>query len=370
MKLDTLSVHGYKSIRELKNFEFRNLNVLIGANGAGKSNLISLFRMLAALSRSQLQEFVQKQGGPDALLFGGRKRTQEMTVALSFGRNTYGALLEPTADGRLIFTHEEVGFLTSLDTVHMEAKVDIHSETKLTKTNQAKAKKVDDYVLKALQSWRVYHFHDTSESAAVKQTHPSNDNLRLLPDAGNLAAYIAHLKTEHYPAYERIVGIIRLAAPFFDDFVVRSPLPASVELEWTEKSDEFASPQRAHVLSDGTLRFICLTTLLLQHDYLLPDTIIIDEPELGLHPYAINLLAEMLKQAAVSKQVIISTQSVELLNHFTPDDIVVVEREQRASTFRRLNETDLEHWLEDYTVGELWKSNVLGGRPGFAAGKW
>ena len=362
MKLNTLSVHGYKSIRELENFEFRNLNVLIGANGAGKSNLISLFRMLAALSRSQLQEFVQKQGGADALLFGGRKRTAEINLSLHSGVDGYEAVLQPTLDNRLIFASEVVEFY---DKPYRTSLGGAHDETRLLSRG-----KVSRYVAEALQSWRVYHFHDTSESAAVKQSHPSNDNLRLLPDAGNLAAYVAHLKTEYPADYERIVGIIRLAAPFFDDFVVRSPLPASVELEWTEKSDEFASPQRAHVLSDGTLRFICLTTLLLQPNALLPDTIIIDEPELGLHPYAINLLAEMLKQVAVSKQVIISTQSVELLNHFAPDDIVVVEREQGASTFRRLNETDLEHWLEDYTVGELWKSNVLGGRPGFAGGKW
>jgi predicted ATPase len=119
------------------------------------------------------------------------------------------------------------------------------------------------------------------------------------------------------------------------------------------------------VLSDGTLRFICLTTLLLQPKSLLPDTLLIDEPELGLHPFAINLLADMLQEAAESKQVIVSTQSVELLNAFQPEDVVVVQREEDASVFKRLDKAALSDWLaDDYSLGELWKRNILGGRPG------
>jgi predicted ATPase len=135
-----------------------------------------------------------------------------------------------------------------------------------------------------------------------------------------------------------------------------------IELEWFEQSDP-DTPYKAHLLSDGTLRFICLTTLLMQPAHLLPDTVLIDEPELGLHPYAINLLADMLKQVAESKQVIVSTQSVELLNAFRAEDVVVVDREDGASTLRRLDPADLVDWLEDYTLGDLWKRNVLGGRP-------
>jgi predicted ATPase len=91
--------------------------------------------------------------------------------------------------------------------------------------------------------------------------------------------------------------------------------------------------------------------------------VLIDEPELGLHPYAINLLAEMIKQVAETKQIIVSTQSVELLNAFEPEDIIVVEREQGATVLKRLDSEELGDWLEDYTLGELWKRNILGGRP-------
>ena len=357
MKLDKLTVRGYKSIKELEDFEFRALNVLIGANGSGKSNLLSLFRLVGALTEGGLQVYIQKQGGPDALLFGGRKRTSKIEAAFYFYRNGYRLTLVPTSDNRLIFEREDTYFRGDYGT-QLKPLGAAHEEAKLPQDTRP----VSGYVLPALQSWRLYHFHDTSATAAVKLPHPSNDNLRLKPDAANLAAFLAHLHTVHPSEYKRIVETIRLAAPFFGDFVIRDPLPPVVELEWTQQGDP-DTPYRAHVLSDGTLRFICLTTLLLQPWTLQPDTILIDEPELGLHPYAINLLAAMLKQATGLRQAIVSTQSVELLNNLAPEDVIVTSREDGASTFRRLDGEALKDWLEDYTLGELWKKNILGGRP-------
>ena len=355
MGLNKLTVRGYKSIKELEDFEFRNLNILIGANGAGKSNLLSLFRLAKAFVDQNLQVYVQKQGGPDALLFGGRKRTPQIDAIFHFGDWGYSVRLMPTANNRLIFEREEI--LYQLE-ANQSNNLGVYLETRLLGSNNA----ANQIAYAAMQSLQLYHFQDTSDTAAVKGLHPSNDNLRLKPDAANLAAFLARLHLEFPNEYKRIVDTVRLAAPFFGDFVIRKPLPPTIELEWTQQGDP-DTPYRAHVLSDGTLRFICLTTLLLQPSHLQPHTILIDEPELGLHPYAINLLAEMLKQASEVRQVIVSTQSVELLNHFAPEDVIVVGREEGASTFRRLDNDALTDWLEDYTLGELWKKNVLGGRP-------
>jgi predicted ATPase len=357
MMLHKISVRGYKSIAKLEDFELRRLNVLIGANGAGKSNFVSLFRLLAAISEGNLQTYVQQQGGPDAVLYGGRKKTNQIEAEFYFARNGYKFGLTPTADNRLVFTREATWFSGDY-TDYEEVLGYAHEEAKLGTSKSP----VSEYVRPAVRSWRIYHFHDTSNSAAVKQPHASNDNLRLKPAADNLGAYIARLKRMYPDAYERIVATIKLAAPFFGGFVIRDPLPETMELEWFEQSDP-DTPRRAHMLSDGTLRFICLTTLLLQPTEMLPSTVLIDEPELGLHPYAINLLAEMLTQTAEKRQVIASTQSVELLNAFAPENVIVVEREGGASVLKRLDSTDLEEWLEDYTLGELWKRNVLGGRP-------
>ena len=357
MMLHRLTVRGYKTIAELENFELRRMNLLIGANGAGKSNFVSLFRLLAAMSEGNLQSYVQQQGGPDAMLFGGRKRTKSIQAEFYFARNGYKFGLTPTVDNRLVFTREATWFEGDF-TNHEELLGYAHDEAKLTSSKT----RVSEWVRPAVRSWRIYHFHDTSSSAAVKQPHPSNDNLRLKPAADNLAAYLARIQRVYPDAYDRIIATIKLAAPFFGGFVIRDPLPEMMELEWYEQSDP-DTPRKAHMLSDGTLRFICLATLLLQPAELLPSTVLIDEPELGLHPYAINLLADMLMLAAEKKQVIASTQSVELLNAFAPENVIVVEREAGASVLKRLDASDLEEWLEDYTLGELWKRNVLGGRP-------
>lgn len=366
MKIDTISIEGYKSFAKVDQFPLRNLNVLIGANGAGKSNFLSLFRLLTALSQGNLQTYVKAQGGPDALLHGGRKRSPQFSVALKFASNGgivngYDITLAPTADNRMQFLREKpwiqgrYGQSYQLGTAHEEAKVTSDSRP------------VCQYVSRWMKSWQQFHFHDTSEAAAVKRPHPSNDNLRLKTQADNLAAYLYRLRSlpQHEAAYRRIVDTIRLAAPFFGGFVVRDPVPELVELEWFEQTDP-DTPFRAHMLSDGTLRFICLTTLLLQPEYLLPDTILIDEPELGLHPFAINLLADMMKELAQSKQLIVSTQSVELLNALEPEHVVVAQRLGGATTLERLDTDELRGWLDDYqSLGELWKRNVLGGRPSF-----
>jgi predicted ATPase len=274
--------------------------------------------------------------------------------------------LEATQDNRLIFSREEPTVKGSGYTYPKVYSLGAGHDTARIRTDRDNpSATVSRYVLEKLQIWRQYHFHDTGDTAAVKRVHGVNDNLRLKPDAANLAAYLRKLKTtqRYEGSYRRIVETIRRAAPFFGDFVFREEDTEYMQLEWTECSRP-DTPWKAHILSDGTLRFMCLATLLLQPKNLLPDTILIDEPELGLHPFAISLLAEMLKEAAETQQVIVSTQSVELLNHFQPEDVVVVQREGDASVFKRLDTEELADWLaDDYSLGELWQRNILGGRP-------
>lgn len=358
-KISSLTVSGYKSIRELQDFQFKNLNILIGANGAGKSNFISLFRLLNAMYEKQLQLYVQKQGGPDALLHFGRKETEHIHAEFYFKKNGYQFNLTPTNDNRLIFEKEISWYGGHSYPGSYSRTLDYgHNESRLQEASDS----FSMYVRPAIESWRVYHFHDTSETAKVKGKHTTNDNLKLKPDAANLAAYLRMLHKDHPKEYRRIVENIRLVLPFFADFVHREGEPEYIELEWTQvgKTD---TPLKAHMLSDGSLRFICLATLLLQPDRLLPDTVLIDEPELGLHPYAITVLADIFKQVAETKQLIVSTQSVELVNEFNPEDVVVVNQKDGASEFKRLSQEELKDWLEDYSLGELWKQNVFGGRP-------
>nr|WP_321952569.1 AAA family ATPase [Paraburkholderia bannensis] len=368
--ISKLTIAGYKSIRELREFELRDLNVLIGANGSGKSNFIGFFRMLAEMYGQRLQRYVAKQGGPDALLHYGRKGTPFVQAELDFGDEVlrYVIELEPTTDNRLIFSFE--GNCTNGTTAPMTTAP--HHESVLPKLRMKAAVERErgllpgfaylDDLLPPIDRIRVYHFHDTSDTAKVKQVCATNDNLRLKSDASNLAPFLRLLREQHEDHYRAIVESIRLVAPFFDDFVYREDNPANIELEWLEQGDP-DTPFKAHVLSDGTLRFICLATLLLQPVELMPPIILLDEPELGLHPFAINVLADLLKLAAEQTQLIVATQSVPLLSCLEPEDVIVVDRKDNASTFRRLSEAELGTWLGDYSLGELWEMNVLGGRP-------
>ncbi len=356
-KLHKITIEGYKSIKKLDQFELKNLNILIGANGAGKSNFISVFKFLANIFNQNLQSYVAKSGGPDVLLYHGRKTTDTITMKFEFGNNAYGIRLIPTDDNRLIFQSEEI-FTDDYKNPDGHKIIGAgHSESNLKETEKA----VANYIRPAIRSWKVYHFHDTSDNAKVKQIHQVNDNLVLKGDASNLAAYLRRLKNEYEVNYNQIVNTIQLVAPFFGGFIYRDDIE-NIQLEWYEQGDP-DTPFKAHMLSDGTLRFICLATLLLQPFELMSDTILIDEPELGLHPYAINVLSELIKRVAEQKQLIISSQSVELINCFEVEDIIVTNREKGATTFERLDIKKLEVWLDEYSLGDLWKQNIIGGRP-------
>lgn len=357
-QITKIEISGFKSLEKVS-LDLNMLNILIGSNGSGKSNFISVFYLLQNIVSGKLQLYVRKNGGPNSFLFFGSKRTEKLSVKFYFGNNGYGFTLVPTTDNRFMFEDEfffwNMTGERSLGSGHTETA--IHSGT---------GNGIDRFVMPILegQDWKVYHFHDTSDTALMKQLQSLNDNEEFSADARNLAPFLYRLKEEFPKNYIQIRDAVRLAAPFFDDFILRrDPLNKDmIQLEWKDLSGDI--PFHASQLSDGTLRFVCLAVLLLQPEELQPETILIDEPELGLHPYAIQVLASMIKKCTVQRQVIISTQSVELLNEFTADDVIVVNHTKDHSEFQRLHSDQLAYWLDhDYTLGDLWKSNILGGRP-------
>jgi predicted ATPase len=355
-QITRLVLRGYKSIAQCE-IELGRLNVLIGANGAGKSNFISFFRIITQILDRQLQNTVGEMGGPDALLYFGRKTTEELHAELYFGNNGYRFTLRPTQDNRMMFAHEALWWNMSGDWRPASGHFETYADEQKNRTN------IYRFVVPAMRSWRLYHFHDTSRSAMVKQVHGINDNEYLREDARNLAAFLYRLKCYHESHYTRIVKSIQLVAPFFGDFHLRPTADnkEKIQLEWTEARQDV--PFSASALSDGTLRFICLATVLLQPEKFMPAAILIDEPELGLHPYAITVLAGLMKSASTQHQLIISTQSVELVNEFEAEDLIVADKQADASVLRRLNTESLGDWLAEYSLGELWKKNLLGGRP-------
>lgn len=374
--LDRLTIKGFRSIRSLENFELKSLNVLIGGNGAGKTNFIEFFRFLRAmmelplpdLNASNLQSYVMDYGGMSALLFNGPKVTEAIEAEMYFGENGYRFTLTPTRDDRALINHEERYFSGSstpwLNWGSGQLRPELLTEKDKPGTRGPDSKSPGFYIYKAIENWKIYHLPDTSKYAAIRKSESSHDTAYLRPDASNIAPFLWAIKNDmwdigHKEHYQAIVRSIRLVAPFFDDFILEESPQEKVSLLWKQKGSDY--PLQHFHFSDGTLRFIGLATALLQP--YLPSTLVIDEPELGLHPYAIEILAELIKSASQKTQLIISTQSPTLVDCFEADDLIVVNREQGASTFSRLSKSDLAEWLRDYSLGELWRKNVISAAP-------
>ena len=359
-KLTRLKIAGFKSIEHM-DLAFGPLNLLIGANGAGKSNFIGFFRFMNQLLEKNLQFHVAQQLGADKLLFFGRKRTQALKISLEFTPNSYRARLLPDTAGGLLFAEEIVQFRGD-EAGHaggMKTQTLNTPGTRESGLPDRPKGSVAGYVVRHLQDWKVHHFHDTSDAARLKQPGPINETERLLPQAENLAAFLRGIRDT--PAYKLIVRTIQRVAPFFRDFVLEPEPdnPRLIRLRWRHRGSEETFD--ASDFSDGTLRFICLATLLLQPQ--LPTIILLDEPELGLHPYALHLLAGMMRSASSKTQIIAATQSVTLANQFSWEDLIVVDRVNDASQFRRLSADEISLWLDDYAIGELWEKDVIGGTP-------
>ncbi len=356
--LDLLSVEGFKSIRRL-NLQLNALNVFVGANGAGKSNLVLLFRMLHEMMAERLQPFFAANGGIPALFFRGPAVTERISLDLTFGANGYHAELAPAESGGVYFEIERQWF-QGPDYTHpySEHLGSGHTEARL---KSRRGSGIASYTYPTISQWMVYHFHDTSRTARVKQQHSIGDNLALAGSAGNLAAFLRAIRHSSPTRYQQVVRLVRQVAPFFDDFVLEPEAadPSQIMLRWRDRGAD--SVYTAHQLSDGTLRFICLATALLQPNP--PSAVVIDEPELGLHPFAVVVLAGLLQAAATETQVIVCTQSVTLLNQFDPGSLIVVDRDGGESLFRRPHDKELSHWLDGYSLGELWEKNLIGGRP-------
>ena len=364
-ELDTITIRGFKSIASIEELALGSINLVVGPNGSGKSNFIGVFSFLHAVREGHLRDYVIKAGGADKVLHFGSKVTPQLEIHISFreGTNQYKVVLGATEDDQLYPQSEAVYFW------NRERYPGPTSQSLQAKGGEAgisdpkQVSRIGSHVRDHLDRWRLYHFHDTSASSPMKMTTDLEDNDYLRPDGSNLAAFLYFLSAKHAESYSLIRRAVQRVAPFFDDFHLRPQKlnPGKIRLEWRHKGTE--AYFSASSLSDGTLRFIGLATLFLQPLLLRPSVILVDEPELGLHPYAITLLASLVKQASIRTQIILSTQSPLLLDHFQPEDVLVADRVEGSTQLTRLESARLETWLERYSLGQLWEKNELGGRP-------
>ncbi len=364
IKLKSFTIKGYKTIKSIENFEPKPINILIGPNGAGKSNFISFFKFLSWMLNSdgKLQEHVAYLGGANDILHDGADVTKSIDAVISIdtsnGINEYKFSLMFSKPDKLVFKEEKYRFTrnnfkgdsswSSCGVGHEEAKLpEITSATAIT-------------ILNLLRKLIVYQFHNTSDTAPMRLKWSQADGRWLKQNGENLASFLFRLQESEKPYYLRIVKYIRLVLPFFDDFVLY-PEFGQILLRWKEKgtTKEFNAGQA----SDGMLRTIALISLLGQNPKDLPAVLFLDEPELGLHPSAIDAVAGLIKAASSHCQVFIATQSISLVNNFELDDLVVIDRKGRNSEYHRPDTENLQAYLEEFSTGQIWEKNIIGGRP-------
>ena len=377
-RIESVRIKGFRSLADIEIEALPQAAALIGANGSGKSNFIRFFEMMSwMLTKSpSLNKFVQSQGGADDQLFGGAKVSRhieaEIAIRTDGGRNDYRFVLTCVHPDRFLFTEEAFrfsreGFPTEanwqyLGSGHAEAKI---IEAGYSGEPAAINRKTAGVIANLLRNCAVYQFHDTSDSSGFMKRWEADDSNYLRSHGGNLAAVLLRLEREDTERFERICRLIGRALPDFDRFQIEESYGRAY-LRWKAKGmDKTFGP---YLTSDGSLRFFALTTLLNLPSEMLPDVILLDEPELGLHPAAIALIGGMIQSLAVEKQIIAATQSPLLVDAFGLDEIVVLEMRQGKTEVRReenekSKENEYQRWLDEFTTGELWQKNILGGRP-------
>ena len=372
--LEHLVVEGLGPIRRVELDLTTDITVLIGANGSGKSNLVSALELVARIWDDSFQDYLYRRGGISNILFeDSRGRAEHILIELlpGFGeddrRSGYGVVLAPDllGDSDRARIQERHLFQPGRDRNDIHRSIFRHGLRSSVRqiANSEEACGYVENLIPVLEGCRVFHFDDVSGDAPTKGWSTVGDDLALRSNAENIAAYLLRVREEHSLQYQRIVAAIRAATPFFDDFVLEPSSNERIRLRWRQRGLDRTFLARE--ASDGMLRFICLATLLLGPDR--PATIILDEPELGLHPMAIHLLAEMARTAGRSgHRVILATQSVPLVSHFELGEIVVVDRIDGATAVHRPDEDLLKAFLDDYSTGTLWEMNLLGGRPSYA----
>ncbi len=369
-KMISLSVAGFRNLKQVSEVAMPDLAVLIGGNGVGKSTVIRFVDFLKQMQQGRLQRYVMENGGGDDQLFMGSNQTSSITAQLKFdlGNGSFAEYVfelgyRSVGDGLCV---EREGWRRAGET-DKEANLwnFVSDGDRGTGKESALAIQSDEtarLIHRFLADMAVYQFHNTSVNAAINKYWDVTDCYRLRSDGGNLASVLLDLKKNDPRRYSIIVRQIQRFVPTLEDFEL-NPVEASgkVMLKWRSRfSDKTFG---AHLTSDGSLRLFCLITLLSLPEERLPSVICIDEPELGLHPSAVELVAEMVKIVARKRQVILATQSPYLVDCFELENVIIAESRGGATSLKNLPRSEYQRWLDaDFQLSDIWLSRSVGSK--------
>ena len=372
--LSEIRISGLKSIKDAS-VQLGPINILVGPNGGGKTNLLTALRMLGEIRDQRLAAFVAEHGGASNMLHYGPKTTPAMSIGFDLladdgERLKYDATLCHSHGDRLLFGEEEVSDKDSSAcwSRWMNAGPCPPHESAFLRDHEPLARRPGYVAADFIRGIQYYHFHDTSLSSPMRTNCSQADAQRLRWDGSNLAVWlywISKCKDEsHVANWTYFTGLVRMVAPFVDELIPRLVVPhmgeaSAIRLYWRDK---LGYQFDVNELSDGTLRAIAVFAALVQPYNVRPTLVVLDEPELGMHPSAIGLLGELIRSSSARSQVVVATQSSSLIDHFEPGEVLITEQFGGLSRFGRLELGELRDWLEEYSLSQLYDMNVLGGR--------
>jgi predicted ATPase len=401
---DYIKIERFRTFKKVE-LEMPRLAVLIGPNGGGKSNLLDLLMLMAEAGRGELAVGVNKRGGFRNIAFGFDS-SHEVRVEFRF-REALGQVSQtltlPMSEApekealdirfRVGLRGLGVNFRVSEEHLRVESpdgpadgleidrdergtefrkrieSIPMFEEQKLVESVELAIFQVRDKdkyeeswaVLRQFQGMVFYRDIDVGPESPVRQPALVTTGIRLSPDGRNLSSALYSIQQEYPDVWGEILEILKTAYPGFAKITV----PAGggdgkVHLRWFEEPYQ-REGVTANLLSDGTLKLLCLIAILMSPDP--PPLICIDEPELGLHPDWIKLVAEMLQSASARTQLIVATHSPQIVAGLDPEQVIVTEKIDGETNLTRLERRDLEKWLKDFNLSDLWLAGHLGGHP-------
>ena len=364
-QFESIHIQGFRRLVDVK-LALRPLMVMIGANGCGKTSLLEAWRLLAKSADGKLSDTISSLGGFGELLTRPRSAGDETT-----GLSIAVRLKEQSESRGKLFDDDEESFSIRLARVGYGFRIDqelpitesvsgtpaeIFSRTLGTETQLSGAKGDKERILReTLASAGFFRPFDLADLRRPQSVQPE-----LLPGEHGeaLVACLYSLRETDRDRFEIVEDWLHAAFPDFERLEFPPVAAGMLALAWKDR--QFTQPIYTHQLSEGTLRFLWLTALLSSRH--LPAVTLIDEPEVSLHPQLLMLLVEMMREASKRTQIIVATQSESLVRFLNPEEILVADLEEGATKFTWGDDLDIDHWLKDFSLNELWTMGVLGGR--------
>ena len=368
MKLKSLAVSNFRSLADAR-LPLHDLNVIVGPNGSGKTALLEVLHMVHCASQRELSKFLDERGGFQAVLHrtNGRVHDALMQIRIEFDAQSEQKSLDPDtfvmtlADQTVGYVVREALLEKLTPKGNREGALRLHGgpDTATELAYFAVGGDASPPIMKFLAGIRLYGALDVGPRSIVRLPQTLTPAQAPGPNGEHLYSALYNLRISAPEIFERLTVLLQQSFPGFKRLELPVVGAGQVTLAWYERDSN--TPFYANQLSEGTLRYLWLVTILLTPQR--PPLLLLDEPELSLHPALLRLLAALLQDAALTTQIVVATQSSDLIGWLMPEEVLIADKEDGKTLFTWAADLDLKAWLDEYTLRDLWLMGNLGGRP-------